>query len=58
MKIFLPMIHPLVGARADASGSLTWVQDPKALGCPRLLSQGTSRELDGKWRCWGEDISH
>ena len=32
-----------------SSGSLTWVQGPKALGHPRLLSQATSRELGGKW---------
>ena len=26
-----------------------WVQGPKALGRPLLLSQATNRELDGKW---------
>ena len=29
-------------------GSPTWVQSPKALGCPQLISQATGRELDGK----------
>ena len=31
-----------------SSGSLMWVQGPKALGCPRLLFQATGRELDRK----------
>ena len=32
-----------------SSGSPTWVQCTKALGRPRLLSEATSRVLDGKW---------
>ena len=32
-----------------SSGSPTRAQGSKALG---LLSQATSRELDGKWGCW------
>ena len=59
-KIFHPMIHspverncrcfadPVPSSR-NYSGYPTQVQDPNALGCPPLLSQATSRELDGKW---------
>ena len=36
-----------LGARCS-SRSPTQVQDPKALGCPQLLFQATSTELDGK----------
>ena len=35
----------------DSSGSPTRVQGPKALGCTRLLSRATGRELEGKWGC-------
>ena len=34
-----------------SSRSPTQVQEPKTLGRPQLLSQATSRELDGKWSC-------
>ena len=34
-----------------SSGSPTRVQGPKALGRPRLLSQATGRELEGKRGC-------
>ena len=56
-KIFRLMIHSpserngrcYAGPKPGASsGSLTQVQGPKALGHPGLLSQATSRELDGK----------
>ena len=40
--------NPKPGA---SSGSPTRVQGPKALGCPRLLSRATGRELDGNWSC-------
>lgn len=30
--------------------SPTWMQGPKALGHPVLLSQCTNRKLDGKWK--------
>ena len=60
-KIFRPMIHspsernsryyadPKPGA---SSGSPTPVQGLKAFGRPRLLSQATGRELEGKRGCW------
>ena len=60
-KIFRPMIHSpsehndryYAGPKPGASsGSPTRVQGPKAAGHPRLLSQATSRELDGKQGCW------
>ena len=59
-KVFRAMIHspserngqcyadPKPGA---SSGSPTWVQDPKALGRPRLPCRATGRELEGKRGC-------
>ena len=58
-KIFHLMVHRQLAATAGAepikskepgasSGSPTLVQDLKALDHPQLLSQATSRELDGK----------
>ena len=38
------------GARSSPR-SPTLVQDPKALGCPQLLSRATGRELEGKRGC-------
>ena len=60
-KIFRPMIHSPMSAMgryyADpkpgaSSGSPTWVRGPKNLDCPRLLSQATGRELEGKRGRW------
>ena len=58
-KIFHPMIHSPSTAVAGgepiqsqepgvSSGSSTQVYGPKALVCPWLLSQATSKELDEK----------
>ena len=57
-KIFRPMIHTTSEPNDRRYDDLkpgsrklfqisTRVQGPKALGCPRLLSQATIRELDG-----------
>ena len=66
-KIFRPMIHspserngqyyahPQSGA---SSRSPTQVQGPKALGCPRLLSRATGRELEGKRGCRDRTGAH
>ena len=66
-QIFRPMIHSPSGRNgryyADpkpgaSSGSPMWVQVPKALGRPRLLSQATGRELEGKRGCWDRTGAH
>ena len=66
-KIFRLMIHspnehngqyyadPKPGA---SSGSPTRVQGPKALGCPRMLSWATGRELEGKQGCRDRTGTH
>ena len=41
-----------------SSGSPTWVQGPKALGHPWLLSQATGRELEGKRGCRDRTGAH
>ena len=66
-KIFRPMIHSPserngrchAGPKLGVSfGSPTRVQGPKALGHPRLLSQSTGRELEGKRGCWDRTGAH
>ena len=62
-KIFLLMIHSpsdrkggavLIQSREPGTSlvSSTWVQSPKALSCPRLLSQTTGNELNVKRGSW------
>ena len=41
----------LIGSLEPGTQSLFQAQGPKALGHPQLLSQATSRELDGKQGC-------
>ena len=46
---------PKLGA---SSRSPKWVQGPKALGRPPLLSQATGRELEGKQGCQNRTGAH
>lgn len=39
----------LFGSQELLSGPSTWMQDPKTLGRPPLVSQVISRELDRNW---------
>ena len=58
VRWFIPQVDTMAGAQLIWSQepgasfrSPMWVQGPKALG-HRLLSQATSRELEGKWSSW------